>query len=46
MDIKFEPPTLNGSKEEKEKQLIAWLRNFCMELNLAFDILESEVKDK
>ena len=46
MDIKIEPPILTGNAEEKERQLVAWLHNFCIELNLIFEHLEREVKKK
>ena len=42
MEIKFEPPRLEGSGEEKLRQLEAWVRVLCEKLNIAFDMKERE----
>lgn len=41
MDIKFEPPRLQGTPEQKLHQLEAWVRNLCEKLNIAFDEREA-----
>lgn len=44
MIIKFEPPRLEGTAEQKLQQLELWVRVLCEKLNICFESLESEVK--
>ena len=44
MDIKIEPPKLEGAAADKLIQLECWIKKLCMELNLNFDALELKIK--
>ena len=44
MDIKFNPPVLTGTDREKLQTLEKWLAQFCEKLNVAFQIIQEEVK--
>ena len=42
MDIKFEPPKLEGTAEQKLEMLERWVKKLCAELNMLFDTLRSK----
>ena len=44
MDIKIEPPRLEGTAEEKLVQLELWVKRLCIELNLNFEALEIKIE--
>lgn len=44
MDIKIEPPKLEGAVAEKLTQLERWVKQLCMELNLNFEALEMKIQ--
>ncbi len=44
MDIKIQPPRLEGTATEKLTQLERWLKQLCMELNLSFEALEMKIQ--
>ena len=44
MDIKIEPPRLEGTAEEKLVQLELWVKKLCIELNLNCEALEMKIK--
>ena len=44
MDIKIEPPKLEGAAAEKLVQLELWIKRLCVELNLNFEALEMKIK--
>lgn len=46
MDIKIEPPRLEGTAEEKLVQLELWVKKLCIELNLNFEALEMALEIK
>jgi hypothetical protein len=43
MDIKFTPPRLSGTPEERLRQLNLWLATFLQSLNIMLEGLEIEI---
>ena len=46
MDIKFEPPVLRGTEEERIRQIELWFKQLCENLNIAFDMMEGEINGR
>ena len=44
MDIKIEPPKLEGTAAEKLTQLECWIKQLCISLNINFEALEIKIQ--
>ena len=46
MDIRFDPPRLEGSSEEQLRTLVRWLASLCEKLNISFAELSDRISEE